>query len=181
MINLIPPSAKKSIIREYWKRTVTVWLCLFSVLFIMLAVFLLPTYVMLLTEIDNLADESSFESESIVKYDQSVSALKKANAEALLLLDQKSTTTPSLLITALVNYAGESIALNSFQLESLVTGGDVSVSGVASTRQTLANFRDKVAADSNFSSVNLPISNLIKEKDLLFTMTMTLASTTLNI
>lgn len=181
MINLIPPAAKKSITREYWKRTITVWLWLFCVAFIMLAVFLLPTYVMLLTEINNLSEEASVEVDAVATYDKSITELKKANAEALLLLGQKSTTTPSVLITKLVAYAGNGVTLNSFQLKSLNAGGEISVSGLASSRQTLANFRDVVAADENFRSVNLPISNLIKDKDLLFTMTMELATTTLNI
>ncbi|MBY0538191.1 hypothetical protein K2P47_02200 [Patescibacteria group bacterium] len=178
MINLIPPSAKKSIAFEYWKRVAAVWLALVSCAFVILSVFLLPTHIALRSEIGYLEETVSAGSARVSNYDISSTELIAATNQARLLLDNATTTIPSDLITALTQYAGSNVALNNFQFVKLTSTPSITLAGLAATRQDLAQFRDAVAADARFATVDLPISNLIKDKDLLFSMEITLATST---
>lgn len=178
MINLIPPSAKKSITYEYWKRVAAVWLFLFCTAFIILLVFLLPTHIILRSEIGFLEETASAGALRVSNYDISATELVEASTRARQLLDNVATNTPSDLITVLTQYAGSNVALNNFQFVKLTTLPAINLSGLANSRQDLAQFRDAVATDPRFAVVDLPISNLIKDKDLLFSMEITLATST---
>jgi hypothetical protein len=178
MINLIPPSAKKSIIVEYWKRVIAVWLCLFSTAFVILAVFLLPTHIALRSQIKYLEQSVSASLDRVSNYDISATELVTASNQARVLLDNSASNTPSDLITVLIGHADDGVALHNFQFTKLTTAPTIAVSGLANTREDLAKFRDAVTADTRFATVNLPISNLIKDKDLLFSMEITLATST---
>lgn len=178
MINLIPPSAKKSITVEYWKRVITVWLYLGSVSAVILTVFLLPTQVALRSEIGTLEDRVLAGAERVANFDTSATELITTTNQAKTLLENQSTTTPSQLINVLNSYAGNMVKVNNIQFSKLATAGSITLSGVAGSRQGLALFRDTITADTRFATVNLPISNLIKDKDLLFSIEITLATTT---
>ncbi len=178
MINLIPPSAKKSIAFEYWKRVIATWLLMGSAALIILSVFLLPTQIALRTEISALENVVSTGLAKVATYDITATELVTASNQAKLLLETSSTNTPSDLITILNKYAGDSVMLNNFQFSKLTTGGSITLSGIADSRQALALFRDRVTLDTRFTAVNLPIANLIKDKDLLFNMEIVLATTT---
>lgn len=176
MINLIPPSAKKSITFEYWKRVITVWFCLFSSALVILSVFLLPTYIALQSEISFLEDKVSSGIDRVSDYDITATELITANKQAALLLDNKATNTPSSLVAILNTYAGKAVSLNNFQFTKLDSSPVITLAGIAATRQELARFRDVITQDPRFGVVNLPISNLIKDKDLLFSMEISIAT-----
>lgn len=178
MINLIPPTAKKSIKREYIKRVLTVWLILFSVAFAILAVFLLPTFVALRGEISSLEENAAAGLARVSQYDVSATELINANTLAKMLLERATTSSPSEVINTLTTIAGTKVPLTNFLFSNVATVGKITVSGVAATRQDLAVFRDAVSKDERFSTVDLPISNLIKDKDLLFTMNISFSSST---
>jgi hypothetical protein len=178
MINLIPPSAKRGVTYEYWKRVITVWLYLASAALVILTVFLLPTQVVLRSEIQTLTDIVNAGVDRVANYDISATELVEASGLARLLLENQATNTPSELINILTKHAGGTVVLSNFQFTKLTTLGGITLSGMAQSRQALAQFRDTVTADAHFSAVNLPISNLIKDKDLLFSMEITLATTT---
>ena len=178
MINLIPPTAKKSIKREYIKRVLTVWLLLFSTGFAIIAVFLLPTFMALLGEISALEETAEAGLARVSQYDISATELTTASNQAKLLLDRATSSSPAEVIASITNYAGTAVSLTNFQFTNLATIGKLTISGIASTRQDLAIFRDAVSNDDHFSAVDLPISNLIKDKDLLFTMNISFATST---
>jgi hypothetical protein len=178
MINLIPPSAKKSIAFEYWKRVITVWFCLFSSALVILSVFLLPTYIALQSQISFLEDKVSSGLDRVSDYDITATELITANKQAALLLDNNATNTPSSLVKILNTYAGNGVSINNFQFTKLDSTPGLVLAGVASTRQELARFRDEITQDSRFATVNLPISNLIKDKDLIFSMEISIATST---
>ncbi|MES2967049.1 MAG: hypothetical protein V4668_04670 [Patescibacteria group bacterium] len=179
MINLIPPAAKKSIKGEYIKRVLTVWLLLFSAAFGILAVFLLPTFVALRSEISVLEQTAQAGQARVSQYDVTATELITANTQATLLLERATSSAPSEVINTLITLAGPRVSLTNFQFTNLATAGKITLSGIASTRQDLAVFRDGVSSDERFSAVDLPISNLIKDKDLLFTMNISFATSTL--
>jgi hypothetical protein len=178
MINLIPPAAKRGITIEYWKRVIAVWLCLFSTALVILAVFLLPTFIVLQSQIGYLQEAVTAGVDRVSRYDVTATELTTANKQAALLLENQATNTPSALIQIINTYAGNAVTLNNFQFSKLDSTPVLVLSGVAATRQDLARFRDVLDQDTRFVAVDLPISNLIRDKDLLFSMEIEIATST---
>ena len=54
----------------------------------------------------------------------------------------------------------------------------VNITGTATDRQSLASFRDRMLAHPLISEVNLPISNLATDKDIQFSITVTMTNQT---
>jgi hypothetical protein len=179
MINLIPPAARKSVVREYWIRVVSVWLLLFGTGCFIVTVLLLPTFMIVHGHIKNLDGQVSVATEKTASYTVSATELTKANTDALLLMGAASTSPFSLYLKLVESLTGTSITLNSVRYTSdSGVGGKMTVTGMATTRQTLASFRDALEADPVFMTVVLPISSLTKATDVLFSMDITLATTT---
>jgi len=178
MINLIPPVARRNIVKEYWIRVITVWLFLAGTAGLIVLLLLLPSYVLVLIQINSLEQVVAATSLKSSSYDASSVTLLVANQQAQLLANTPEVTPFSLYTSSLEKLAGTGIVLQELRFSRPAsTAGTIKVSGVADTRQSLADFRDAIEANAYFSTVNLPISSLIKDRDLLFSMEITLATT----
>jgi hypothetical protein len=73
---------------------------------------------------------------------------------------------------------GNGINLNTINVSRGVNNslGPVSISGRAVDRQALADFRDRLLAEDAIEVVDFPISNLAKDRDIDFSMTLTMSS-----
>ena len=179
MINLIPPRARKSVMREYWIRVVSVWLFLLGTGCLIVAVLLLPTYMMVHGQIVTLDGEVSAKGKTATSYNESATALTEASVKAALLTSRASTTPFSHYLKTLESIAGADIEVRSVEYSNDgITNGRITLAGVAQTREALATFRDTLEAYPAFMAVVLPISALIKDRDLLFSMDITIASST---
>jgi hypothetical protein len=182
MINLIPPTARRSVIREYWLRVVSVWMFLLGTGFLIVAALLLPTYVQIWIQLENLSAATGVPSEKISNYDTAVSELVAATSLARILTTEASSTQFSTYISDIAKLAGDNIAITSYTFERKPTGDTtIMVAGIAATRQVLANFEDELSNNEAFSRVDLPISNLIKDRDVLFSLQLELATSTTEI
>lgn len=174
MLNLIPPIAKRSVTKEYWTRAVTVIMFLLGTACLIVVSFLLPTYVLVANQLEGLEEQVAAKAASTASFDASAGALGTAMQQAgVLLLDTAVVTAPTELINVLTSLAGTAVTLSAISYS--VTDGSVTltISGEAADRQTLASYRDAIEAHSYFLSADLPISSLVKDRDLLFTMTIT--------
>lgn len=174
MANLIPPDAKKAVIVEYWLRVVTVWLFLVGFGLIVVLLLKLPTYVGLRTAIGAYMGASARAESSAEISRESQETIREANRLIAVLKDKDQDTKLSQLINILDNIAGTGVELKSFSFQK--ANGNVtaiSVSGVATTRQALVGFSNDVEEHPFFEDVDLPISNLAKDKNISFTTTIT--------
>jgi hypothetical protein len=179
MINLIPPSARKSVIREYWLRVISVWLFLFGTGCLIISVFLLPTYMMVHNQTVTLGGQVSATANKTASYDESIATLTKATAQANFLKGAASTTPFSSYLKTVESLAGTGIALHSVNYAHAAVGGDkITISGTAATREGLATFRDALEAAPEFVTVVLPIASLAQATNVLFSMDITLATST---
>lgn len=178
MINLIPPTAKRNITYTYWMRVITIWLFLLGTLSIMLTLLFLPTYVEIGNQVAALKQDVASSSAKTSSYDVSAAALLQANQQAQLVVDMPTTTTFFEYLSRLEQLAGVDVQIDTLQFDRHNPVGTIQVSGVAHTRQGLADFRDAVVADPKFLKADLPISSLIKERDLPFSMHIIMATTT---
>jgi hypothetical protein len=175
MINLIPPVVRKAIITEYWVRAVSVWLFIASAICIAVILFALPVYVLLSSQVEVYAMSATEASQRAAEYDLSAGALVKANVMAQKIFELREVEHLSEIIKLLESLQNTNISLDSFALDrSNGKLNPVRITGEAATRQALASFRDVLLDQENISEVILPISNLTKDKDIKFSISVIL-------
>lgn len=178
MINLIPPTARRSVTIEYWLRAIAVWLLLLGTSCLILAILLFPTYILIRMQVSLLGTNLTASSDKIATFDVSSAELTLANNRARILTSVTSTTPFSVYMDTVNQLAGGEVEITQMTFSRPESEGKIKLTGIAKNRQALAQFRDQLEANSAFANVNLPISNLIKERDLLFVMDINLATST---
>lgn len=171
MINLIPPSARAMVVKEYWLRVAAVWLFLFGTACLLVASLLLPTYMLLRTELIALRDQVAANAAETASIDEGAAALVIAMTDAKTLLAM-ATSSVVAQIGEIETLAGSAVTITSYQFETKESEKVVTITGVAANRIALANFRDALEEAAHFADATLPISSLIKDKNIDFTMTL---------
>jgi hypothetical protein len=176
MINLIPPEARTRIIKEYWFRVVTVWLFMVAVVGVTVAALLLPAYVLVTSQV------RVHESSATEATEQAAASkiLVDASTEASLIVgDSNAQSLLEVLDMVESEIVPGSIVVNGYSfVRAGVVLGEVKIEGVAATRLALASFRDELIMQPLIERVDLPISNLAKDKEISFSMTLILAAPT---
>jgi hypothetical protein len=178
MINLIPPVVRKAVIKEYWTRVISVFLFIVSVASFGVFVFALPVYVLVSDQVDVYAQSAAEASLRVAEYDLSAGALIRANQMAQKIFELREVDKFTDAVTLLESLQSADVTINSFQFER--ANGEVSpvmISGDASTRQALADFRDRLLKQPEISDVVLPISNLAKDRDIEFSISVVFKTT----
>jgi len=176
MINLIPTKARKEVVKEYWVRVVTVWLFILSVFGAAVSLFLSPVYVLVTSQV-NIYESSAVEkSEKVAEYDLSAPSLAVASRQAQMIVSLRNKFSFSEMVDILESMKGEGVSLNNFDFRrSDLEIGSVKVQGKALTRQDLIDFRDLLLSHPKIKDIYLPISNLAKDKDIPFSISISLA------
>ncbi|MCA9360153.1 hypothetical protein H6781_02425 [Candidatus Nomurabacteria bacterium] len=175
MINLIPPSAKKDLKREYWVRVIAVWLLLWSVFLVVGACLLFPVYVLIGSQVAVYKDSAEEASQRVTSYENVTTTLVQASLQAKFVLDEIAVPVFSEQIELFETLEGSEIKINKIYIGRGADGiAPISLSGIASGRQALASFRDRILNLENVEDVDLPISNLAQDKNIPFTIKVTL-------
>jgi hypothetical protein len=179
MINLIPPSAKKSIIAEYWSRVISVWFAVWFAAILAGISVLVPAYVLIASQVKVYTDSATAASEEIVDFENVTKELTRSSQQAKLLLDGFSEPLMSDYVALFTKLEGDDVTVTKMNIiRSGKIVGPVQISGEATTRQALADFRDRLRAQPEVTAVDLPISNLAKDKDIQFTLSISLNNPT---
>jgi Tfp pilus assembly protein PilN len=125
----------------------------------------------------SLGGQVSATTDKTVSYDESITTLTKASAQAVYLKNAASTTPFSNYLKIMETLSGPGVSLHAINYTYTTTQPKLTVTGVATTREALAMFRDALEAEPEFTNVMLPIAALAKATDVLFTMDITLATT----
>lgn len=169
MINLIPPTARKGVVTEYWVRVVTVWMIVLATTFIMVAIMQSPAYVLVKLQLNGFSEgvaEAAVKKES---FEAGQIAIKNAHVLSALLLDTTETTSFATVFDELEKLSGDDVSIEGFFISREEGQIDaLEVTGVAATRAALNDYRNRVEAHELFSEVYLPINNLAKQSDILF-------------
>ena len=174
MINLIPPIAKKRVLREYRLRVVSVWLILLSLALLVSSALVTPT-LLLVNSLASANDANLSE----VRQDQSANEeiadiIKKTNSVVLQVNQDESRIKFSELIYLLDSLSGDDVNLTQYTLsETEGKINEISLIGFAGTRAGLSDFRETLEQHEAFSDIKLPISNLAKDRDITFSMQVT--------
>ena len=169
MINLIPPGAQKKVKHEYWIRVVSVWLMLGAIAFLMITILNIPAYLLVKNQLEFLTTEYQSASDDKRVFAELSQELRDANNIGTLLRTQKETYLFSEIITEIKTQAPGTVILRGFTIRR-DDGGIISITvrGQSASRNTLASFRDAIEASDMFESAELPLSNLAKDKDIPF-------------
>jgi len=175
MINLLPQYAKKQIVIEYWLRVLTIWLILLSIVAVVGMAIMFPVYVLIKTQTDIYRESANAAIQKIAVYENVSADLVQSSLQARIILDTSREATLTQYISLFGALETESLVLSGFLINRDKNGvGNVQLTGTALNRQALADFRDQLLALEEVEKVDFPISNLAKDKDISFDMTVTL-------
>ncbi len=178
MINLIPREAKKRIIIEYWVRVASVWFFSITAALVAGICILVPTYVLISLQIHATEGSSKAASEKVAGYEAATKELTKANQKAQILVGNNSYTPTTDYLRLISAHEGKGVMVSQVSLVRVKDGfGPITVSGQADNRQALREFRDSLLGEPTVAAVDLPISNLAKDRDIQFSLTVTVKKT----
>lgn len=169
MINLIPKEAVVYLRREYRSRAITVWSVLMGCAALITAFLLLPTYVLVDSQITAYELEYNKTTDKTSTFSDIADQVRQSNDLAGRLLEETEYTSPRVLTETLEAIASEGIFISSISLKA-DQQSPINVVGIAETRSRLAAFRSDLESHSWFERVNLPLSDLANERDINFSL-----------
>ncbi|HEY4508810.1 MAG TPA: PilN domain-containing protein [Candidatus Paceibacterota bacterium] len=178
MFNLLPDNIKQKIKSEYRLRLLSV--VLVSVLFLQVVslFLLLPSWVLSLYKEKEAVAQKNFLDKSLLTLDTKSTSSVITDLNTKLNALSSSLSYPKILPlvnSIIANKSGEiRIKELSFDYTSENTA-NVVVKGVSSNRDSLVAFVKKIQDSNIFKNVNLPISNLAKDKNIDFSINMTVS------
>ncbi len=179
MINLIPASAKKSLIQEYWVRVVSVWFLLWAVTFFIGIFSMVPSYVLLDSQVSAYKDSAESASEKIANYKKVSDELTRSGKLATIMKENFALGYTFDYVALVRNLEHSGITISEISIERTDKGiAPIRISGIAKDRQALAAFKDRALAEELITAVDLPISNLAKDRDIPFEITATIGNQT---
>lgn len=174
MINLLPISGIKRIISEYRVRLITTALIMLATTMIIALVLLFPAYLLASHKRDLISENLSKMGDQATST-QEVKNLEKIIKETDVTIDtlggkgQKFSVSSDILLKT-SGYRTENIKIIGIFYDKKDTNGALSFKGSAGSRQNLTEFVDLLKKDPAFTDVSLPISDLVKDKNIDFTI-----------
>lgn len=179
MRNLLPEKNRQLVTREYYMRLAVVSLLLLAVVSLIGIVTLLPAYFSARAKLASVQAEATFVEQSLSARDSTaVQAVRTINDELRAIRSVQDEPRIEELVRAVLSGKPTGISLSSVNFEKEGNGGNMLIRGVAVSRDALLSFRRALEAESRFSAVDLPISNLAQTEDIDFTLTLTLQEST---
>jgi hypothetical protein len=171
MINLIPPTAKRAMRREYWQRVVFVWLILLSGVLLLIGVLTAPSFVLVQSQLQ--AYELQLQSATAVasSQDELTDVITTTNTQTQIAYAAGELPNISQYIQAVTDLVGTEVTLSQFDVQrdgSLVP--EIVVSGIATSRVGLTQFSERIEADPIFTEANIPLENLAANENIPFTL-----------
>jgi Tfp pilus assembly protein PilN len=174
MINLLPISGIKRIISEYRIRLLTTALIMLAVTMVIAIVLLFPAYLLashkrtvVLEDLSKVGDQkaSSQETKDLEKI------IKETDATLDVLSGKGQTfSISSDILTKTAGFRTENIKITGIFYDKNSTEGALSLKGSAVSRQSLTDFIEMLKKDLAFRDVSLPISDLVKDRNIDFTI-----------
>lgn len=176
--NLLPKSAIRSLRRSYFFRLATVATVLALLLLLVHGILLIPTYLYTVGEVKRETTQlatlsASFQSSSEGAIQKRINEMR---SDASYLATLGELPTGSSAIAGILTVAHPGIHLYGFTFTAPVTAtssAKMTVSGRASTRDTLRQYALSLGALPYVENADLPISAYAKEKDIDFTISIT--------
>lgn len=175
MANILPQQKKSEIKKEYQLRLLVVGLAFVSASAVVTLGFLIPSHILLQSKIKTTNSQISavkgvFEKENGAQYSQEI---RETREKITAIEHYKEKRNMENTITAITEKRNAAVYISRISFEA--EDGVVKVSGTAGTREALLSFNNRLKNDSNFETVELPVSNLAENADVPFSITISLA------
>ncbi len=185
MINLLPVSEKQNIAKIYHLRVAAVCMALAAGVLVVSLVAMVPSYLSAKTKYDSADGLSKIAKDQATSASQAdmEKVVTSANEKISALQGVSDSDSVRELTTKILAAKGPQVRLTglSFDLGASVgakgaqSAKKISVQGVSQGREDLIAFVDALNTEKQFTSVDLPISNFVKEKNIDFAINITLA------
>lgn len=176
MINLIPPQGRKALNREYILRAASVCTGMVGIVFLAATTLLIPTYVYINTQVRTI-EHQNIEGDKVSEDFKAAEAeVKFANTISIQLSKDETSPSISNLIAEVIRIAPPGIFFKNFELnvKKDVKSDGMQVQGMASSRASLLTLKQAIEESALFESAILPISDLARDVDLPFSITVVL-------
>ena len=180
MFKLLTDEERQKVAHEYVLRRTIVMLLALILVFITGIIGLLPSYVLSNARQNEVLERSRIMDSIGEKGDESElrAWLVETNRELRLLSPALDTDRPSDLIDKIIAERLAGMRIKGLSWAKVKGEIILSVSGIALNRQVLIEFENRLNSSGHFSAVSLPVSNLVRDKDIDFQVKLSPARTT---
>jgi hypothetical protein len=189
MINLLPTDEKKAIRTEYYWRVLTVCSAMFFLVLLVMVFSFLPTYFFTISRYGAFLSESQSDEiqSQISQVKEMDMAIQETNRKIDLLKNGASSSRVKDVFWEILQSKNKGVALTAFSYDSgslvskngnngVVSPANIQLQGVSSDRESLLAFKDALAQKKEFKTIDLPLSSLVKDTNLSFSINISLAS-----
>lgn len=153
-------------------RVITVWALLLTVVILISALLLAPTYVLVEAQRVALSSEGDTTHETNAELEKDV---RDTNARArALVLPAEEITSYADVIERISKNTTELVVLRGYRVLTADTGGQIQIQGIATSRTTLQTFETRLEAMPEVAAVDIPLSDLVRGTEVPFVATLTL-------
>src|SRR3989344_6466115 len=172
MINLLTLEEKKNIKRDYNIRLIIISLSFLLIIVVIAIAFLLPSYFLSSIkekissqELEKIKISQDFSDENIIS-----EIIQETNMKLSLLsyYDNKLVVSKDIIEAILEKTKGKIEISEIYFTKNNNSPSTIDLKGTASSRESLLLFTEDIEREDQFSEVNLPVSNLVKNKDIKF-------------
>lgn len=173
MFTLLPPQQKKSLYKQYRLRLASVLLIFLFTFFVVCICLLFPSKIFLSFEKIGLQStqdtlKTRIEAESKKGLVETLNSIQ-ATVNAI----NPENTSILKTIKTIIGVKPNDISVSSFiYTKGKNADSSLTIQGKSATRSSLIEFSKKLKSDPSFTGVELPISNLAKQLDVPFTLTL---------
>ncbi len=173
MFTLLPEQHKKKLFKEYRIRLIVVFLFSVSVFFVINTALLFPSYISLESQKSTLELQSDTLSKQIKLKDKDGLTTTMNQIQSDLALAKPDETRLYAAINAILDQTTTNISIISLGYTRGVRAqSSINIQGVAKDRASLLMFSNNLKKELMFTSVDLPVSNLAKQTDVKFSITL---------
>lgn len=176
MANVLPQKERKRFEMEYKLRLVVVILALLSIAIVFGAILLLPSFFVSQLKEESIMRQSELLQRAIAirESDTSTALLVALRSKVEALEAVQGQVLQTKLIETISQNTDASVTVDAFYYTRGAGGGEsqLKITGRAATRTALISFVDRLKQESLFSMVDLPVSNLAKDSNIVFSITL---------
>jgi hypothetical protein len=155
--------------KEYWIRLVTILFFLLGLCALIGSVLLLPSYFLTFTKQKILERTiGSLHTVEIQEYEV-LGEVLVATQQKLSMMAESSGEEVSQVVADIILYKPAGISISAFMFEHH-DRARLSINGIAVDRESLLAFKETLEGQEMFTSVELPVSNLAKDRDIDFSI-----------
>lgn len=173
MFNLLPENLRKKIVKEYKARLVVICILFIVLIQVSFLIFLFPSWLVSHYKEQNYSLQSDELNKTLSTLDISstTSFIKSFNTKIGIINDSLEYPKYVPLIDEILSKKTNSIRLSGIHYSvNSSTSGSITLEGIGDTRESLVAFSESLKTVEHFKKVDLPISNLAKDKNIGFTI-----------